>query len=338
MKILFVNHFPLTGSGSGVYTANLAKSLTRKGYEVAIIFPENREKYEEYENIKLYPVFFKDKEEILNRQQLDMNFPCFTTHPRSTFNYRDMTDKQKEIYEDVFYNKINNVIKEFKPDVIHAGHIWTLAGISAKCCRENNIPLIITCHGTDLMGIQEEIKRGDNWGTKWAKMAIEYADKVVTISKDSNQLAEKIFPELQGKTMWIRNGVDSNVFYKNENVNKSNVLKSLGIEKDYKNVVSFVGKLTEFKGVDILLDAVSKYEDENTITLISGDGELRDELEKKSEELKLKNVKFLGNQPQSKLNDIYNIAKCSCVPSRREPFRIGSSGSNDLRNSSNCNK
>ena len=62
MKILFVNHFPLTGSGSGVYTANLAKSLVRKGNDVAIIFPENRAEYEKYENIKLYPVFFKNKE------------------------------------------------------------------------------------------------------------------------------------------------------------------------------------------------------------------------------------------------------------------------------------
>lgn len=36
----------------------------------------------------------------------------------------------------------------------------------------------------------------------------------------------------------------------------------------------------------------------------------------------MKNVKFLGNQPQSKLREIYNIADCSCVPSRREPFGL----------------
>ena len=46
MRVLFVNHFPLTGSGSGVYTANLAKSLVRKGDEVAIVFPENRSEYD----------------------------------------------------------------------------------------------------------------------------------------------------------------------------------------------------------------------------------------------------------------------------------------------------
>ena len=37
MKILLINHAPLTGSGSGVYNANIANSLIRKGHEVRII-------------------------------------------------------------------------------------------------------------------------------------------------------------------------------------------------------------------------------------------------------------------------------------------------------------
>ena len=322
MKILFINHFPLTGSGSGVYTANLAKSLTRKGNEIAIVFPENRREYEKYEDIKLYPVFFKDKEEITNENVANMNFPCFTTHPRSTFNFRDMTKEQKEDYENIFYDKINEVIKEFKPDVIHAQHVWTLAGIAAKCCKENNIPLVITCHGTDLMGIKDEKGRNDDWGTKWAELAIEYAGTIITISKDSNKLIEEIMPSVREKTLWIRNGVDSHVFFKDDKIIKKEVLSSLGINKDFSNVVSFVGKLTKFKGVDIFLKAVQKYEDDSTLTLIAGDGELRQELESQAKELNLKNVKFLGNQPQSKLNEIYNIVKCSCVPSRREPFGL----------------
>lgn len=322
MKVLFINHFPLTGSGSGVYTANLAKSLIRKGHEVAIIFPENRENYEQYEGIKLYPVFFKNNEIIRGVNQINMNFPCFTTHPRSTFNFRDMTIEEKQKYEEVFFDKINEVINQFKPDVVHAQHIWTLAGIAAECCKRSNIPMIVTCHGTDLMGISDEEKRKENWGTNWAEKATEYAKAIVTISKDSNELAEKILPEARGKTIWIRNGVDSHVFSMDTNINKKNVLKTIGIEKTYDKIVSFVGKLTEFKGVDVLLKAASKYEKDNILTLIVGDGELRTELENQSKKLKLKNVKFLGNQPQSKLKEIYNIANCSCVPSRREPFGL----------------
>lgn len=322
MKILFINHFPLTGSGSGVYTANLAKSLTRKGNEVAIIFPDNRAKYEKYEKIKLYPVFFKDKEIIEDVNQLDMNFPCFTTHPRSTFNFRDMTEDQRKEYEKIFEEKIERIITEFKPDIVHAQHVWTLAGIAAKVCEKKGIPMVVTCHGTDLMGIEDEQKRQENWGSKWASSAIHYSKAIVTISKDSNALIEKILPESKGKTIWIRNGVDSYVFEKDNSIDKKEVLESLKIEKEYKKVVCFAGKLTKFKGVDILLNAATKYETDEVLTLISGDGELRKELEEQMKNLGLKNVKFLGNQPQSKLREIYNIANCSCVPSRREPFGL----------------
>lgn len=322
MRILFINHFPLTGSGSGVYTANIAKSLIRKGNEVAIVFPENRKEYENYENVKLYPVFFKNEEIIPNVYQSNMNFPCFTTHPRSTFNFRDMTKEQKKEYERVFEEKINIAINEFKPDVVHAQHVWTLAGIAAKCCEEYKIPMIITCHGTDLMGIQEEKERKETWGTTWALRATKYAKTIVTISRDSNKLLEEVLPDAKEKTKWIRNGIDTNIFSMDRELSKKDVLKSLGIEKDYEKIVCFVGKLTKFKGVDILLNAISKYENDNIVTLIAGDGELRGELEKQARNLKLKNVKFLGNQPQSKLKEIYNIANCSCVPSRREPFGL----------------
>lgn len=322
MRILFINHFPLTGSGSGVYTANIAKSLVRKGNEVAIVFPENRKEYEEYENIKLYPVFFKNEETIPNVNQSNMNFPCFTTHPRSTFNFRNMKQEQKMEYEKMFEEKINIAIDEFKPDVVHAQHVWTLAGIAAKCCEKNKIPMIITCHGTDLMGIQEEKTRKETWGTNWALRATKYAKAIVTISKDSNKLLEEILPESKEKTKWIRNGIDTNIFSIDNKIDKKEVLKSLGIERDYEKVVCFVGKLTKFKGVDILLKAIKEYEDSNILTLISGDGELRNDLENQAQNLNIKNVKFLGNQPQSKLKEIYNISNCSCVPSRREPFGL----------------
>ncbi len=41
MKILLLNHFPLTGSGSGVYTKTIAEGLAKNNHEICIIFPEN---------------------------------------------------------------------------------------------------------------------------------------------------------------------------------------------------------------------------------------------------------------------------------------------------------
>ena len=41
MRILIPNHFPLQGSGSGIYTLNLAQELVRAGHEVLVIVPEH---------------------------------------------------------------------------------------------------------------------------------------------------------------------------------------------------------------------------------------------------------------------------------------------------------
>ena len=322
MKILFVNHFPLTGSGSGVYTANLAKSLKNKGHECAIIFPDNRKEYEKYDGIELYPVFFKNKETIFGVGQADFNFPCFTTHPRSTFTYKEMTDEQWEIYEQMFRDKINEVINEFKPDIVHAQHIWALAGISAECCKEKGLPMVVTCHGTDLLGIMNEIERGVHRGSTLAAEAADYSFRIVSISTDNTALMNELLPEYKDKVEIIRNGADGSIFHKDDGVTRESVLSGLGVDTNYKKVVCFVGKLTPMKNVEGLLRAAVYYETPEVVTLIAGDGELREKLEALTEELGLKNIKFLGNQPHDILSKIYNIADCSTILSKREAFGL----------------
>lgn len=310
MRILIINHFPLAGSGSGVYTMNVAKSLRNKGNEVCIIMPENTLNYEKPEGIKLHPVFFKDKEEIDG--QLPFNFPCFTTHPRSLLNFYDLTKEQMDMYISAFKNAIDEEVREFKPEIIHGQHIWILSSLGAGY----DIPLVVTAHGTDLIGHNKSDKFH-----AYSNKAADEAKKIVTISENNNDLVLSTFKSAKGKTVLLKNGYDNNVFYP-EKYDKKEVLKSLGIDKEYKNVVSFVGKLTEIKGVDVLLKAAKIYEDEDTLTLIAGNGELFDSLNNLAKELGLKNVKFLGNQNHQTLRSIYNIADVSTVPSRSEAFGL----------------
>lgn len=37
MRILIINHSPLIGSGSGIYTMNIAKTLREAGHEIKLI-------------------------------------------------------------------------------------------------------------------------------------------------------------------------------------------------------------------------------------------------------------------------------------------------------------
>lgn len=91
MRVLLMNHFPLQGSGSGVYTVNIARALVRKGHEVCIIMPENEVLAElDVDGIRLHPVYF----DSCSTDALDFDFPCFTTHPRSVMTFYELDDAQ----------------------------------------------------------------------------------------------------------------------------------------------------------------------------------------------------------------------------------------------------
>lgn len=310
MRVLLINHFPLFGSGSGVYTANIAKSLIDKGHDVHIIMPENQSNFNIGGGIKLRPVYFYNEEVI--KGQLPFNFPCFTTHPRSVNNFFDMTDEEVKAYVDVFDKAIKEEIASFDPDVIHVQHIWILASLACKY----DVPVVITAHGTDIIGHEKSDKFH-----KYTKDAVKKCAHIISISEDNRKLVLKNFSEAKGKLSLMKNGYDEKVFYQ-KNYDKKEVLKELKITKDYKKIVCFAGKLTHIKGVDLILEAACKYEQEDTATLIAGNGELFEELQKLKKKLGLKNVYFLGNQNQGMLRKIYNISDVSLVPSRYEAFGL----------------
>ena len=309
IKILLLNHFPLTGSGSGVYTQNIADSLTKAGHEVSIIMPENEIIQSGNEHIHLYPIYFQNQEHIEN--SLPFNFPCFTTHPRSTMAFTNLSEDQLELYIKSFDNKIKEVIDIEHPDIIHAGHIWILPSIAGKY----NIPLVITAHGTDLIGYKQS-KRFRHF----AENAVDKAKFIITISEENSKLVKEIFPKAQDKTILIPNGYNSNNFYP-KSVNKQEFLSSFNI-KNYPKIVSFAGKFTSFKGIDLLLKAATIYENDDTATILAGNGELFNDMQKLAKDLKLKNIYFIGNQPHDILNNLYNIADVSLVPSRNEAFGL----------------
>lgn len=310
MKILLINHFPLQGSGSGVYIANIAKSLEKKGHKTCIITPENTSDFSDIKDIKLHPVFFKHNE-VIEKQQ-EFNFPCFDPHPRSSLLFNDMTEEQIKKYENAFRQAIKEEVEEFKPDIIHGQHIWILSSVAT----EFNIPLVITSHGSDIMGCE--------WWDKFHKYAHNAINKCKNIIAISNYNAKKIkdlFKENSNKVVTILNGYDEKKFYRRR-YNKNKVLRNLGIDKKYKKIICFSGRLAKNKGIDILLKAAKKYENEDILTLIAGHGDEYKYLSELKEELGLKNVVFLGNKDAVSLRKIYNISDVCAVPSRQEAFGL----------------
>jgi len=307
-----INHFPLAGSGSGTYTRNIAVHLMKKGHEVAVIMPDNTLNYSRVPGAEMYPVFFTYDESI--EGALPFNFPCFTTHPRSTTTFFGLDDDSLELYLSVFEKTINRAVAEFKPDVIHGQHIWLLSWLGAK----TGIPTITTAHGTDLMGYQKTTRFREQ-----AEEAARLSKKLITISNDSDDLVCELFPDSADKTVIMRNGYDPDRFFP-EIKNGEHVLTEFDI-MPLKRLVLFAGKLTHFKGVDILVEAARLYEGERPgeiITVIAGDGELADQIKKQASDYDLKNTHFIGLIDISQLRALYSAADVCVMPSRREPFGL----------------
>lgn len=313
MKILLINHFPLEGSGSGTYTRNIAVHLSKLGHQVSIIFPENVKNFSAPKNVRVHPVFFTRTQKFENA--LPFNFPCFTTHPRSSFTFYEMDAIQKSLYLSVFTEEIKKEIDYFQPDIIHVQHIWLLSSIVSGL----GYPYLITAHGTDLMGYRNAPDFHD-----FANTAAEKVGKLIVISEDIEKQVIDLFPSCRGKTLLMKNGYDNTIFY-SEYVDRKIILKTFGVSEVPKYVVVFVGKLAFFKGVDVLIKAAEFYNnkfDNDVCTLIVGDGELSETLKSNVETLNLQNVYFLGHQNQDVLRKLYNAADVSVVPSRREPFGL----------------
>ena len=311
MRILILNHFPLEGSGSGIYTKNLARELSEMGHTVKVVFPEIEQvSFDEFET---RVILFKGPE--TSNPEFDYNFPCFTSHPRSINTYYELSDDQLESYVQKFVDVTKEEVEKFKPDVIHAQHLW----VTPYAAAQTNVPYIVTAHGTDLKGFVK-----DERYHKYALEGARKASKVITISEQVDAEVTTLYGVPEEKKELVLNGYDENLF-KVKNLNCFDVLNdfNLSFEPDY--VVSFAGKLTHFKGVDVLLKAARIYNeaiDGEVVTLIAGNGELYEELNKLKMALKLEHVQFLGHVNQNQLVDLYNIADVSTVPSRTEPFGL----------------
>jgi glycosyltransferase involved in cell wall biosynthesis len=305
------NHFPLEGSGSGIYTLNVALELAKAQHEVLVIVPDHYPVH--HESFPVRTILFRGGEN--KDAQLDFDFPTFTTHPRSTSTFYELTDTQIQSYVDAWHQAITTAVRDFQPDVIHAHHVWVIPFAAQK----TGLPYVISCHGTDLMGFQE--------GPRYREMALSAAagaHAVIAISRQVQTDAMRIYDLPANRVPLIGNGYGADIFMVIPDATKMNVLKEFGLNGAESPLVSFVGKLTNFKGVDVLMKAAAIYERklDGVQTLLVGQGQLWDDLHQMRSQLGLKGVHFLGHQPQTKVARIYNAADVSVVPSRVEPFGL----------------
>lgn len=288
MRILYLQTFPLFGSGSGTYARELAKEVAKR-HEVAMVVPDKRK----IENVKMYPIDLPVK-------------ISFTGHPEwpDSKLYAKVGGKDLSLNYLSYFTAIVNAVDSFNPDIIHVHHLMPLTWIARFIKIAYGLNFIVTVHGSELPTLQND-KRYPYLTSE----ALLKAVRIVPNSFWTREWTQKVLGnDFTRQMRVVPGGIDVDLFLAQMDTKE--------VDKKYKlsgqKVVLFSGKLTKYKGVKYLIQAARKI---NGLIVIVGDGPERANLEALVQNLKLENVRFLGYIGNHNLINLYYRADVCVVPS-----------------------
>ncbi len=214
---------------------------------------------------------------------------------------------------------------EVDADVVHC-HTWyaQFAGIVTKLCY--GIPLVITTHSLEPLRPwkREQLGRGYDASSWVEKTAIEMADAIIAVSKETKEDVLNYFDVEEDKVKVIYNGINLEEYVVTEG---ASTLEEYGIDKS-KPYVLFVGRITRQKGIIHLVNAIKYIDPDTQIVLCAGapdTKEIAKEMEDSVNAVKKSrdNVIWIDKMlDKNEVIQLYSHADVFCCPSIYEPFGI----------------
>ncbi len=243
-------------------------------------------------------------------------------------------------YENIVYKNSNSQLKAvlqtlstcvqmnaetIDADIVHC-HTWysNFAGIIAKLCY--GIPLVVTTHSLEPLRPwkREQLGRGYDASLWIEKTAIEMADAVIAVSKETRDDILHHFNVDPEKIKVIYNGINLKEYQATQ---ETSALEKYHIDPS-KPYVLFVGRITKQKGIIHLVNAI-KYIDADTQIVLCAGAPDTPEIAKEMEESVHKvqkdrdNVIWIAEMLDKKsVIQLYSHADVFCCPSIYEPFGI----------------
>jgi len=269
LRILYLQTFPLYGSGSGTYARYLAREVS-KNHKVAMVAPDTRQIADS--NVKMYPI------------KMPFNV-SFTGHPewKNGRLYKDISHREILTIYKSFLNHTVDAVEDFRPNIIHVHHAFPFSWAARFIKSTYQVPYVITIHGSELPTAQK-----DKRYLALTMDALRRARRIIPNSFYTKEWTFKVFGDNYRRNVRvIPGGVDIHKFKK---VNTDDIDEKFDIKGE--KVVVFAGKLTVYKGVKYLVRASKRIKGK---VLILGDGPERKNLERIVKDEKISNVKFIGH-------------------------------------------
>ena len=321
MKVLLTNTGPW-GTGSAVVAEAVLQELRRLGHAAVLWFPDAQFKTQDKKFYYSKPHrYFIWRFPVKRHGRVLHTFPLMIPdpHPRNVpraWTFRDLSDELLEFYFSEAEGQLKKAIDRFRPDIIECQHIWT----GAYLARKMGWPYVAVAHHSDQMGF-----RYDPGMQAYAKLAAAGASWIFAISDFVKREVLELYPGVHEKQVVVlENGYNQQIFCPRD-CSRESAFRSLGIDVPGRiPIVTFAGKLSRTKGIDILLRANRLIQRERTVLLLlAGAGRIEDEFTfEERADFYWENVQFLGPVQQRVLAKVHNLASLSVMPSRSEGFGI----------------
>jgi len=319
LKILFTITGPW-GTGAATVVDGVVQELQNLGHKIKVIFPDlglpspDADKY--YGNPELYHII----QFPIEFQGVDFpTFPLIIPDPnprnlRMAWTFKNMTETEFKSYIDFLKFRLQEVIQEFQPDVIETEHIWLMGYV----LNALGYTYIVGAHNSDQMGF-----RYDPRMRPYATICANNAEHIFSISDAVKLKCLKLYGVPDEKVIVIPNGYDNQIFQPRQ-LSKEDVFQKHGIDAEVSlPVVTFGGKMSRTKGVDVLLEANAMLQKKRPFTLLLfGSGDLEDVLGRIPTREEKQNAHLIGHVTQDVLAQFHNIAEFSVLPSRDEGFAV----------------
>ena len=203
-------------------------------------------------------------------------------------------------------SEISQALSKISPRVVHA-HFANQGTQLQFICRDLGIPLVVSCHGSDVFRSEASLRRAGGGGVLWAQRRHKIGTVDAHFVSVSKFVAQRVadLGVSDDRIHVIPNPLDvKNIEYVADGRDPMTVL--------------FVGRLVEKKGVAELLNAVKmlEFSHPEVELRIIGDGALRESLEAQSSRLRVK-ASFLGRLDRDEVFSEMQTATVLAVPSRQ---------------------
>ncbi len=215
--------------------------------------------------------------------------------------------------------------RDITEDVVHC-HTWYshFGGILAKL--NYGRPLVITVHSLEPLRPWKREQLGDGYDfTVWLeRTALEMADAVIAVSKETKRDVERLFEIEPSRLHVIYNGIDLQEYRPR---GERDVLVRHGIDPQ-KPFLLFVGRITRQKGIIHLVRAIELMDPTFQIVLCAGapdTPEIAAEMKAAIRQAQEKRGDIIWIEEmieKSSVIELYSHAAVFCCPSIYEPFGI----------------